>query len=187
MRLNLKFIPFILMPLLFVAGCEKDPEPINEEELITTVILTFSPDDSLKIEKTMRFSDTDGPGGNAPVITSDTLDINTQYNLALSFLDESTPVSNNINLEILAEAEDHQVFYTIGNNVYLTVSYADTDANGFPIGLKATAETGAAGSGTMRLSLIHLPNKTAQGVSAGVIDNAGGETDVEVNFTVIIQ
>ena len=35
--------------------------------------------------------------------------------------------------------------------------------------------------------LRHEPDKSAAGVSSGDITNAGGETDIEVSFNVIIE
>ena len=61
------------------------------------------------------------------------------------------------------------------------------DANGNPIGLKSSVQTGETSSGNLRVILRHLPKKTAEGVPEGFIENAGGSTDVEVEFSPTIQ
>ncbi len=69
----------------------------------------------------------------------------------------------------------------------LSVSYTDTDADGNPIGITTELITSDAGSGVLTVILRHEPNKGASGVSGGDITNAGGETDIEVDFDVNVQ
>jgi len=74
------------------------------------------------------------------------------------------------------------------------------DADGNPVGLSSTLTTGAAGSGTLTVTLRHEPMKSATGVTLrhepmksatgvadGDITNAGGETDIEIVFPVDVQ
>ena len=69
----------------------------------------------------------------------------------------------------------------------MTIAYADLDANDNPIGLSSTITTGAVGTGTFTVILIHEPNKTVEGVSGGDITNAGGASDIEVIFNVVVE
>ena len=46
---------------------------------------------------------------------------------------------------------------------------------------------GAASNGTVVVTLRHQPDKTASGVSSGDITYAGGETDIEVSFPLVIE
>lgn len=41
--------------------------------------------------------------------------------------------------------------------------------------------------GDLKIVLLHEPNKDAEGVSAGDITNAGGDTDVEVTFALGLE
>jgi hypothetical protein len=41
--------------------------------------------------------------------------------------------------------------------------------------------------GSLTIILRHEPDKSAPGVSEGDIANAGGETDIQLNFELIIQ
>jgi hypothetical protein len=44
-----------------------------------------------------------------------------------------------------------------------------------------------AGTGKLKIVLRHKPDKNASGVANGNIANAGGETDIEVEYNVVIQ
>ena len=172
--------------MLFITSCKKD-DPIieNEEELITTLIYTLTPEaggDSV----VLSFQDLDGDGAMPPTITGGTLGANTIYNGSLQLLNESVNPAENITVEVQEEAEEHQFFFQ--NNISgLSIAYTDEDENGHPIGLSSKISTTGSGSGTITVTLRHEPNKTAAGVSTGDITNAGGETDIEVTFDVEIQ
>lgn len=184
---------FMAIAASSLVACKKDEEenpgpstPPNEEELITTLLLTFTDVENAANTYELRFTDADGDGGNDPVLTGDTLPAGRAYSLALRVLDESGSTPDEITAEIEAEGAEHQFFFQPAG-IDLQVTYADTDANGRPVGLLNTAVTGAAGSGTLTVTLRHLPNKTAPGVADGDITNAGGETDIQVAFPVIID
>ncbi len=184
---------FVAIAATSLVACKKDKEetagpatPPNEEELITTLLLTFTDVENAANTYELRFTDVDGSGGAAPVITGDTLPANRAYTLALRVLDESGSTSEEITTEIMAEAAAHQ-FCFLPAGIDLQISYADTDPNGRPVGVTNSAITGAAGSGTLLVTLRHQPDKAAPGVATGDITNAGGETDIQVTFPVIIH
>ena len=183
---NLFFLAAITAALL-PAGCDNDdPDPINEEELITTVILTFTPTGGGD-PAVFSFKDLDGVGGAAPVTVSDTLAAATAYTAGISLLNESVSPAGNIGDEVNEEGDAHQFFYQVSAGLDLVFSYGDQDVNGKPVGLKTTWTSGAAGSGTLTLILRHEPEKDAAGVADGDITNAAGETDVEVQWPVVIE
>lgn len=191
MNTNMRNILLLAGLALAFASCKKDdasddPPATNEEELITTVILTFTDQETASQVFVMRFTDLDGPGGSAPVITADTLPANRAYNMAVRVLNESASPVQEITSEIASEALEHQLFFRI-TGAALTTAYADADGAGNPIGLANTAITGVAGAGTLLVTLRHEPNKSGAGVSGGDITNAGGETDVEVSLPVVIE
>tara|TARA_B100000768_G_scaffold124564_1_gene115273 strand:- start:2824 stop:3393 length:570 start_codon:yes stop_codon:yes gene_type:complete len=161
-----------------------DPTIPNQEEVITTLNLTLTPDTGAIV--VFSFQDLDGDGGNAPIQSSDTLQSNTAYSAVLELLNETETPAEDITAEIDAEGVDHQFFFqsTVGG---LSVEYTDMDANGKPIGLATTITTVDSGLGTLGIVLRHEPNKDANGVMSGDITNAGGETDIEVTFDVIVD
>ena len=183
---NLTILAFTALLFTFSACDNADPEPINEEELITTVRVTFTNTTTSDVV-TAVFQDLDGPGGNAPVLTNPTLAANSTYAVTIQFLNEQESPAENITVEVAEEGTDHQVFYVAGTGLNFTYLYGDQDGNGSPLGLTGTATTGAASTGGLTVSLIHEGNKTAAGVSGGDPTNAGGETDVTVTFTMDIQ
>ena len=176
---------FSVLGLTIVScGDDEDPEIPNEEEVITTLIYTLTATNGNTVE--MRFTDLDGDGGDAPVITGGTLSANSTYTGALRLLNESESPAENITEEIEEEDEEHQFFFQVsGGNI--TVTYNDQDEDNNPIGLSTTVTTGAAGASTLTVTLRHEPNKAGTGVSDGDITNAGGETDIEVTFDVTVQ
>lgn len=169
---------------------ENDATPVNEEELITTITAVFTPEGGGSAV-TLNSRDLDGDGPNAPEITiSGPFAQNTTYNGVVAFTNESVSPVEDITAEIVAEAEDHQIFYqttgSLPNFIYSTTA-ENVDANGKPIGLQTVFTTTTAATGVLKISLIHLPNKTAVGVAAGDPTNAGGNTDATEDFTVRVE
>ena len=186
----MKNITYITIAIILMGtSCKKDdpaPEtPVNEEELITTLILTYV-DQVTSDTKQMVFRDLDGDGGNAPVITADTLDAGAMYDLTVELLNESVSPTDTITYEVEDEGAEHQFFFEVAT-ANLSIAYADMDTNGDPIGLVNTSSAAGASSGSLTVTLRHEPDKGAAGVSDGDITNAGGETDIEVDFDVVIQ
>lgn len=182
---NLKLIALLVIPAIFSTSCSNDDAPVNEEEVITTVRTTLTGGGQVI---TLTSRDLDGDGPNAPVVTvSGNLVAGTTYTGSTEFLNELEDPAEDITIEVQEEGADHQVFYQLPSSIG-TVTYTDTDANGRPIGLNFTLVAGTSGStGTLTVTLRHLPNKTATGVAAGDITNAGGNTDAAVTFSVTVN
>lgn len=168
-------------------SCGDDPIP-NPEELITTLRYTLAPQGGGKTV-VLNFKDPDGVGGIAPVISSDKLKANTIYDGTLLLLDESVNPIDSIIKEIQNENQTHQFFFQKkSGNLDLNIIYNDLDAsNLYPIGIKTILTTGIISQGILRITLRHQPNKSATGAKEGDITNAGGETDIEVDFNVSIE
>ena len=184
---NLKLIALLVIPVLFSTSCSNDDAPVNEEEVITTVRVTLVGGGQTIV---LESRDLDGDGPNAPVLTpigGGVLVAGTTYTGSTTFLNELEDPAEDITVEVEEEGADHQVFYQLPSSIG-TVTYTDTDANGRPIGLNFTLVAGTSGStGTLTVTLRHLPNKTASGVSGGDITNAGGNTDAAVSFSVAVN
>lgn len=179
----------VILLLTAIASCKKkddlDPVIPVEQEVITTLIFTLTPENS-DTAVVFNFFDPDGDGGAPPEISTGILQANTSYAATIQLLNESQSPIDDITGEIAAEGEAHQFFFetTVAE---LEIVYSDSDASGNPIGLTTTVQTGTPTSGTLTITLRHEPNKLAPGVSAGNLTNAGGETDIEVTFDVEVQ
>ena len=185
----LRFPCALLAGLVFLSACDNnDPEAENQEELITTVRLTFTPAGG-GTPVVATWQDLDGDGGSAPQVSQVTLASNTTYALAVALSDASRTPAVDITQEVTAEAEEHQLFFRTSGLTGMTIAYNDKDGSNNPIGLANTVTTPTAGSGTLTVILRHEPNKTATGVASGDPTNAGGETDVETTppFTVTVR
>ena len=184
---NLKLIALLVIPVIFSTSCSNDDAPVNEEEVITTVRVTLVGGGQTIV---LESRDLDGDGPNAPVLTpvgGGILVAGTTYTGSTEFLNELEDPAEDITVEVEEEGADHQVFYQLPSSIG-TVTYTDTDANGRPIGLNFTLVAGTSGStGTLTVTLKHLPNKTASGVADGDITNAGGNTDAAVTFSVAVN
>ena len=177
----------LLSALFFLPACQNEDDPVipNEEELITTLLLTMTPESGGE-SVVWTFRDLDGDGGEAPVITAEPLAANTEYITTIQLLNETATPAENITGEVRAEDEEHQFFYLTSFGTDLIITYQDQDANGNPVGIETSFSVGAPGTGTLNILLIHKPDKTAPGVAVGLPDQAGGETDIEVVFPVEI-
>ncbi|OWY22846.1 type 1 periplasmic binding fold superfamily protein [Sphingobacteriales bacterium UPWRP_1] len=187
MKHNALLFVALLCVLLATGSCKKDDPVIpNEEELITSLVYTLTPVTG-GAPVVFTFTDADGNGGLPPVIIADTLQANTSYLGTLQLLNESVSPPDDISAEIAGEAEAHQFFFSVQAGLNATVAYADFDGNNKPLGLATTLTTGNVSEGALTITLLHEPDKMAAGVADGNIANAGGETDIEVQFTVKVQ
>jgi len=185
----MKKFQFILFNILLtsiilfsISSCNDDFLDPNEEELITTLRYTLF-DTAGNSTVVLLFRDVDGSGGNPPeFVVTGQLKQNSYYVGSLQILNESVNPAVDITPEILQEGIDHQFFYAVSGGLDISFRYADTDTNGKPIGINTILTTGSASRGSLRIILRHQPDKNATGVSTGDLTNAGGETDVEIDF-----
>lgn len=183
-----------LLAALLVACGDPGTGGGDDQELITTVTLTFTPMGG-GTDRVGTWEDLDGDGGAPPTITSPSLVAGTTYVLAARFQNALETPPEEITDEVRDEGDQHQVFFTgtaIGGP--LAHSYADTDAGGLPLGLANTVMV-TAGAGDLVVTLKHLPpiNDAPQKV-AGLAEQAKtqgiaavpGDTDVSVTFPIAV-
>ena len=175
----------VLVTSLTACGDDDAPEIINEEEVITTVEYTLT--NANDANNVVVYRSFDAGGGASPAVTvTGTLLANANYNGSVRFLNESDPQDvDNITEEVMDEANDHEVFYaTPVAGVIITKQ--DTDSDGNPLGLRTNFNTGAAGSGNLTITLIHLPKKPNNNTVSDA-RSTGGEPDVQQTFSLNIQ
>lgn len=195
-----KLLSMLIVGGILFTSCSNDddnPVPVNEEELITKMTVSLVNGANTI---TLVVSDEDGADGpKEPVVTvSGNLSANTTYTGSVELLNESETPVEPINEEIEAEADEHQFFYEASSALNITTAYTDKesdykkeDGTSFtttnPVGLTFTVTTTDAGTGTFTVTLRHQPNKAADGVAAGNIANAGGDTDITQSFNITVQ
>ena len=181
---TMKNISFYALLSIAMIGCSDDdtaPEVINDEELITTVILTLTQESGAQVVLTTVDLDGDGPDEPVTTVVGNFAE-NTQYQGAVRFLNETETPAEEITEEVLEEADEHQVFYTTTDGLNIETQYEDEDSQGNPLGLQITLTTGAASQGSLTVTLRHEPVKPNDG-----LDSAGGETDIATSFDVTIE
>jgi uncharacterized lipoprotein YbaY len=171
-------------------ACKKEelptPAPV-EQELITTVRLIVT--NSSGFNKTFNYKVDNGFGsstqGNVR-IDDVALAPGTNYDVEVQVWDESKNPAENITQEVIAESH-HHLFIFRSNPASgagsIAFSNGNKDDEGEPLNQKIAFTTGAAGNGSLTVTLKHEPtNKNAANAA-----EAGGETDAEAIFPVKLQ
>ncbi|MFN4298620.1 MAG: hypothetical protein ACK4EX_02695 [Thermaurantimonas sp.] len=188
MNFLVKILSTSILILLFSVACKKEkPEVPKENELITTLEFLLKNSENPLDSVFLRFFDVDGMGGIPPQVTQvGEVKANQAYHGSLRLWDETQNPPGNVNVDILATANDHQIFF-IPQGIDAQFIYKDFDPNGKPLGLQVDVITGSPSTGSLRIVLRHYPNKNAPGVAQGNIENAGGSTDIEATFPIEIK
>lgn len=190
------FLGSFLLATMLLVSCGDDPEPPNEEELITTLRVTLVPQGG-GTTVTMEFKDIDGDGGDDPIFTyspntggespAALLIADQIYNATIELFNESENPVEIITEEIEEEADEHLFCFDKTGLTGLTITYADKEADYITggstkvVGLATTWTTTTTGEGTVTIILRHQPG-TKTGDCPGP-----GETDIEVTFDITIQ
>jgi hypothetical protein len=169
--------------LVLVAGCNDkadEPEPADENELITTINLKFT-ESGMTTAQTFTYRDTDGDGGQAATrFDRIVLKPNKTYDLAVELLDESKTPAADVTEEVQEKSDEHLFVYAVSPATLGTYTYGDKDAKNLPIGLKGTFKTNAAGVGKLKVQLRHQPN-AKDGTPTP------GSDDVNLDFDLTVQ
>jgi hypothetical protein len=196
---NLRKVSLYVVALLAFgfASCEsEDPEKENEGEVITDVTLNFQELNASNalVGSVFTFKASDPQGievGKTPTVQSITLTKGKKYQMTIEV--KNSIENEDITKEILEEAAEHQFFFLgqVFDSSFFSIQYAD--AGGVALGLK-TIVTVSSSTGTnnsnMRLVLRHDLNKSFPGASSPTFANfaqAGGETDLDITFPVILN
>lgn len=174
----------IFIALLALNACKSDDttKKVDEQELLTTVRLTYTNQANITDVVRATWKDIDGAGGAAPIIDNLNLKANATYSVVVEVLDESKTPAENKTPEILSEGAEHQFFYAVNPSALLSVSYADKDTKNLPIGLATSQKTSAVGDGKLKITLKHQPN-----LKSATSSITTGETDIEVEFNVSVK
>ncbi|MEQ9300736.1 MAG: hypothetical protein RIF33_19345 [Cyclobacteriaceae bacterium] len=191
----------LLLAFSFIS-CGDDDEPAappeeNAEEVITDVLLTFTPQEG-GATVTARAQDSDGEGPLPLQVIGDiTLQSASNYELTLELTNAENPADiEDITDEIREEADEHMFFFSwtdglfsnpVGNGNIDTrfdaVNYGDTDINGLPLGLTTSWSTGPPASGSFRVILKHQPD----GIKTTTSSSSNGDTDIDISWQILLR
>ncbi len=177
------------------ASCESEnPVPENDQEVITDLILTF-----VEVNQTLtpigtpfsvKASDPEGiEVGNEPLVETINLETGKSYVMTIQVLNSIS--GEDITEEILEEADEHQFYFlgTLFANNSIALLYLDP--SGKMLGQKNILSTSNSPStGDWRVVLRHdldksFPRSTNPHWEDFV--QAGGETDLDITFPVVIN
>jgi hypothetical protein len=192
-------LPLYLLILLTLgfASCESnDPSEENDGEVITDVTLKFQELNASNalVGSVLSFKASDPQGievGKTPTVQSISLTKGKKYQMTIEVTNSIK--NEDITQEILAEAAEHQFFFlgpVFDSNIF-SIQYAD--AGGIALGLKNTVTVSSSpgtNNSSMRVVLRHDLNKSFAGASNPNFSNfvqAGGETDLDITFPVILN
>ena len=184
----------LAIPFLYFSCSDDDdtpPPPVNEEEVITTMTITLEASDQSGVV-VLQTRDLDGEDGEDPNVTvSGSISNMTSYYGTIQFLNEMEEEPEDITVEVLEEADEHQVFFNIGDGLPLQVVYADQDGDGNPIGvnfyLAPIDDTGVTGSGPLTVTLVHEPVKPNDGDFDLGYEAGVSSIDIQATFDLVVE
>jgi hypothetical protein len=184
--LHYKLLIFVTVAVI-VCSCKKfEAGENNEEEVITTMNLYFSPVGGGP-SSVYSFDDADGPGGNSPIQSEILLGANKSYTVKLEILNKTTNPPDTITNDIIEEAAAHRFYYTPSGGNPISVTNLDNDDNGVPLGINSTWTTGATATGTITITLRHYPGTPPDKQTADMANSPKSSTDISVTFSTKIQ
>lgn len=181
--------------ILSSCGDDDAPPAENEEEIINSVTLTFSPQGGGS-DIVATYFDADGEGTENPVLSDIDLTTGTSYTLSITMANTLESPAEDITEEVEEEGDEHQIFFSwtgdsfndpSGNgNISVSgiVNYEDEDENGNPIGLSTswtTADVATSGQ-SFRIVLKHQPD-----IKSSSSTSSDGETDIDITWTLNIN
>jgi Trk K+ transport system NAD-binding subunit len=168
----------------------------NEEEIITDVTLTFTPEGGGN-PIVATASDPDGEGPLDLVIDGpiNLLD-NVQYDMAIKV--ENTIEGEDITEEIMEEDDEHMFFFSWTDGLFSAptgdgnidnredpVGYLDFDEDNLPVGLSTQWTAGEPGqSGKFRVVLKHQPDIKS---ATSTVEDGGTDLDLEWDLNIIMS
>ncbi|SFB45515.1 hypothetical protein [Algoriphagus aquimarinus] len=194
---KLYLIALAVVSFAFSSCTSEDPVSENDGELITDVTLTFQEIDANgnAVGASFDFTASDSEGieiGSTPTVETVTLTKGKRYEMSIDVY--NSVASEDITEEIRAEGDEHQ-FYFLGSaftsSPFLSYEYNDEGAE--IIGLKGIVTVQQSPGFTtadFQLLLRHALDKNYPGAENPNFQDyakAGGETDLDITFPVVVQ
>lgn len=179
-----RFLGLTLVALVASACGDSSTAPGGEQELISRVTLTLAPQGGgTSIVSYIDDADGAGPGAPAAQNSAIALTQGVTYVGSVKFENRLANPVENITDEVVAEANEHRVYYTV-TGTGATVTITDADGAARPLGVTYTFAAGASvGAGTLRTVLCHYGDSPKP--STGTVCTGDTDIDVTFNFTVV--
>jgi hypothetical protein len=181
-----RFFMSALFCLALFTSCSDDddnPEPVNPEELITNVTLTFTNNADLADTVVLASVSPDGQDGSSTETITGNFTSGATYALSIEITNASeTPADDVLNDDIIPEADEHFFTYAVnGINLTMTRNIDDINGpNGSKLGVYTIWVAGAASTGNVQFILTHEPTSTDD--SNGFGNVTGGSQDLNITF-----
>ena len=195
------FYLFLFLGLGLFVSCSDDDEDDggddDGEEMITEVVLTFTPDDDEFDVVTATWLDADGEGTGDPTIEDIDLIEGVEYEMSVTLTNTLETPPEDVTAEIEEEADEHQFFFAFTDGIFGDpagngnidnrddpVNYNDFDGNNRPVGLSTawTAGEHTEAPGEFRIVLKHQPDLKSDDSDVNV-----GGTDIDITFPLNIE
>jgi len=175
--------------LALTTSCSNDddanPLPINPEELITNVTLTFTNNADATDTIVLESVAPDGQDGASTETVTGDFTSGATYALSLEITNESEdPADDVLNDDIIPEADEHFFTYAVNpSNLTMTRDGDDIEGpNGSKLGVNTTWVAGDVSTGNnVQIILIHEPTSTDDSNGFGSV--TGGSEDLNITFT----
>ncbi|WP_291781118.1 hypothetical protein [Cecembia sp.] len=200
MKKQNKLSQLLMLMLILTIGfsCQEAeaPEEENEVEIFTDIELIFTAEDGTVV-RALAEDPTGGLAVNSSfTVQPFTLKANTTYTLTFELLNRLVTPVEDVQEEILDEADEHQMFFEFTNNAFASptgngniqdrngaINYLDFDQNDLPLGLRTSWTTGGPlENGTFRVWLAHQP-----GVKTAFSSVNDGDVDFDITFSMTIE
>lgn len=191
-----------LIALIFasftILSCDsEDPVPENDGELITDVTLTFQEIDANgdDVGEPFDFTASDAEGieiGSTPEVETVMLAKGKTYQMSIAVY--NSVAGEDITEEISEESDEHQ-FYFLGSAFVDTpiLTYEYDDEGGINLGLKGIVNVDQSpelNNASMQILLRHALDKSYPGATNPNFSDyakAGGESDLDITFPVVVE
>ena len=206
----MRYSTLFLLSLPLLAACKDVKEDEDEHGhhdhdhgLITALILNVT--DSAGSTAVYQWADPTADGSNV-TIDGVVLTAGESYDVSVEVWNQLEEPEEDVTLEILELADEHQFFFTgsgvvgpasAGSEALIEHRYNDTDNNGLPLGVDNIFDAAAdGGSGDLEVTLRHLPPEDgadtkyegmADTVKTGGFAAIGGDNDIQVTFPLTVN